>query len=321
MLEATAESKINEQMMGIKLSCTISDAEARATYLDKAREGLVRSYGLHLPAWFRVVKRSYQLITLQMGNSKADFVMVGPTEHSYKVSDIIRKRLPTTLIMFTLSSVLSIIVGLWLARRMAKKPGGFIDRGASVVTMLMFGTPSWWVASFLTLLFVYTIPIFRSGVMLTPGLEGGPIVFALDYLYHLTLPVLTLVLVKSWGVAYYARAMTMVSMHEDYVMAARGRGIPENKILMRHGMRSAAPAITTLAAMSFAQSLTGDILIEKAFARPGLGWTLFSALGSLDMNLMTAVLSVITAMYCITFFLMDILYSFLDPRISYGGDQ
>lgn len=316
MLETTVHAQINEALLGVMAGCPSSDPAERAAYRADARAAMERSYWLDRPRWMRILARSWNIVTLDLGEARFDYTMAEP--HSQLVSAIILERLPSTLILFGLTTALSLPLGLWMGRNMARKPGSLLDRVATLVTMLMFGTPTWWLGTFMILLFVYVVPIFRMGALYTPGLPDNAIVRALDYLSYLALPVLTLVIVKVWGVAYYTRAMTLVPLQEDFVMAARGRGIPERKILTRHGMRVAAPGIVTMAAQSFAMSICGDILVETVMCRPGIGWTLYQALRQNDIPLVCGILSVITIVYVTVFAIMDILYAWLDPRIAYG---
>lgn len=316
MLEATVRGQIDESIQGVMMASTITDEAERSALRAETRMALERSFGLDKPAWMRVVRRSWEIVTLDLGDSKYDATAY--PARSRRVSDIILERLPPTLILFSLSTAISIALGLWIGGLMARKPGGRLDRAATSVTMVMFGAPAWWVASFMILFFVYLIPIFRVGALYSPNLPDNAFLRALDYSSYLALPVITLVLVKTWSIAFYTRTMTVVPLQEDFVMAARGHGLPEARILRRHAMRVAAPGISTMAAQAFATTFCGDILVEQVMSRQGLGWTMFAAMRWNDISLLTGIISVVTIVYCLTFAAMDILYAFMDPRIGYG---
>ncbi len=316
-LEATVRSQIVETVQGAVMNNSeLKSAEDVIAFKREATLALERSFGLHLPSWQRVLRRSWDIMTLRLGDSRS--TMTNYPERSRKVRDIVLERTPHTLILFTSSTLISMALGLWLGTRMASKPGGRLDRAASITTMVMYGTPSWWLGTFFILFFVYLIPIFRIGSLYSAEPPAGAIGRFFDYLSYLILPLLTLIVIKLWSFAYLTRSMVVLPMQEDFVMAARGRGIPEAKILRRHGLRTAAPGVMTLAAQSFAQSIVGDILLERIMTRPGLGTTLFNALGWNDMNLVTGILAMVTAIYCITYAILDIAYALLDPRIAYG---
>jgi len=316
MLETTIKAQIEESLQGFRLGLAATDPIERESAMATHRRDLEREFWLDRPAWQRVLARAVDIVTLDLGLSQT--TETNYPERSRLVLDIVKERLKPTLLLFSISSGISILLGVALGKHMAARPGGGIDRGATALTMIFFGTPPWWVASFMVLLFVYTSPVFKIGALHSVNAGGGWLSMGLDYTYYLSLPVLTLVLIKTWSVAYFTRMMTVVPLQEDYVMAARGQGIPESKILSRHGLRVAAPGITTLAAQVFAQSICGDILIEQVMARPGLGSTLVLALHWNDIPLVTGIIAMITAIYCITFAIMDIMYVWLDPRITYG---
>ncbi len=316
-MEATIRSQITEMVMGATMSNSdLKTAEDVIAFKADVTRSLERSFGLHLPSWVRVLRRSWQVITLDLGNSRS--TTTGYPERSRSVSKIIKERTPPTVILFSASTLVSIALGLWLGTRMAAKPGGHLDRSATVMTMLMYGTPSWWLGTFFILFFVYSIPVFKIGALHSVGVVPGTLHYVLDYLAYMALPFLTLVAIKVWSIAYMTRTMVIVPMQEDYTIAARGRGIPERKILAKHGLGTAAPGVLTTAAQAFAQSIGGDILLERVMTRPGLGTTLFSALLMNDVNLVTAIMAMLTAIYCITYALLDIAYGVLDPRIAYS---
>jgi len=316
-MESTVRSQIVEMVQGAVMNNPeLKSSEDIIVFKRETMQALERSFGLHLPSWQRVLRRTWDIMTLTLGDSRS--TMTNYPERSRKVRDIVLERTPHTLILFTSSTLISIALGLWLGTRMAAKPGGSLDRAASITTMVMYGTPPWWLGTFFILFFVYLIPIFRIGSLYSVEPPASAIGRFFDYLSYLLLPLLTLVAIKVWSFAYLTRSMVVIPMQEDFVIAARGRGIPEAKILRRHGLRTAAPGVMTMAAQGFAQSIVGDILLERVMTRPGLGTTLFNALGWNDINLVTGILAMVTAIYCVTFALLDLAYALLDPRIAYG---
>ncbi len=316
-LEVTVKGQIVEAAQGaVMANKALKSADDIQKFKRDLIAGMEESYGLNKPRLWRILGQTFRIITLDLGMSKTDRTEY--PERSREVRKILLQRLPHTLILFGSSTLISIVLGTALGTAMARKPGGPLDRVSSLTAMVLYGTPTWWVATFMILFFVFWIPVFRVGALRSPVAPAGGFLQTLDYLSYLALPLLTLVLVKVWSFAYLTRAMVTVPLQEDYVMAARGRGIPEGRILRRHGLRVAAPGLTTMAAQAFAQSIMGDMLVEKALSRPGLGCTLFSAITSNDVALYTGILALVTAVYCLSFMLLDIAYAWLDPRIGYG---
>jgi len=166
--------------------------------------------------------------------------------------------------------------------------------------------------------FSYALPIFPSG-----GLRSNPapigIMAAADILRHLALPLATLVFLGVWGSAYLIRNIVLSSLQEDYVMAARARGIPERRVLFGHCLRTSLPAILTLAVLSLFSSIAGNIIVEGVFGWPGIGNLYFIAVQQSDIPVLMGTLSIETFINMLGFVLLDFIYGFLDPRIKTGG--
>ncbi len=317
-MEATVRSQIEEAVMGAVMRSGLSSADGILALKAEARAGLERSYGLDDPSWLRVLRQTGSILRLDLGEAR--FARTEYPEHSREVRRIIMERLPHTLALFTLSTTISVFMGMALGTAMARKPGGRLDRASSMTAMVLYGAPPWWIGLFMILLLGYTFPVFKVGALHSPEVAPGWLPWALDYLAYLALPLVTLVVIKLFSFAFLTRAMVIVPLQEDYVFAARGRGLPEGRVVRRHGLRAAAPGLTTMAAQAFAQSIIGDILVEKIMMRPGLGVTLFTAISSNDTALFAGVLAIVTAIYCLSFLFLDIAYAWLDPRIAYGRE-
>jgi peptide/nickel transport system permease protein len=166
--------------------------------------------------------------------------------------------------------------------------------------------------------FSYAVPIFPSG-----GIRSNPspvgLAAVLDFLWHLSLPLITLVFLSVWGTAYLIRNIVLSDLQEDYVMAARARGIPERKVLFGHTLRSSLPAIMTMAVLSLFSSIAGNIIVEGIFGWPGLGNLYFIAVQQNDVPVLMGCLAIETFLNMIGFILLDLIYGLLDPRIKVGG--
>jgi peptide/nickel transport system permease protein len=233
---------------------------------------------------------------------------------------IIAECLPRTVLLFTTAIFINIILGLWLGLKKAQRAGGLMDKTTSIGTMIVYGMPSWWLGMLVIMFFAYTIKIFPSG-----GLHSIPpptgFAYYMDLLYHMTLPVLTLVLIGFWGSAFLIRNIVLGILQEDYIMAAWTRGIPERKVLYGHAMRTAAPPIVTMALLSLLASVGGNIIFEGIFSWPGLGNLYWIAIEQNDIPVLMGNLFITTALYIGGLVVLDLIYGFLDPRIKVGGKQ
>jgi len=130
---------------------------------------------------------------------------------------------------------------------------------------------------------------------------------------------LTLFLIGFWSLGFVVRNIVLGILQEDYIMSARARGIPENKVLFGHTMRTAAPPLITIALLTLLASISGNIIFEGIFSWPGLGNLYWIAIQQNDIPVLLADLAITTAIYQAGLIFLDLIYGFLDPRIKIGG--
>jgi peptide/nickel transport system permease protein len=277
-------------------------------------EQLLKVYRFDRPVIERIVFRAVNALTFNFGRS----TIIKSNSGSQQVIDIIGEALPRTVLLFTSAIAIEIFIGIWLGLKKAQKPGGLLDRSTSIITMIVYGLPSWWLGMMLIMIFVYAIKLFPSGGIMSAPPPGG-FLLVLDVLWHMTLPLLTLLLIGFWGIAFVIRNIVLGILQEDYIMSARARGIPENKILFGHTMRTAAPPLVTIGLLSLLSSISGAILFEGIFSWPGLGNLYWIAVQQNDIPVLLADLSITTGIYLTGLVFLDLAYGFLDPRIKVGG--
>jgi len=186
--------------------------------------------------------------------------------------------------------------------------------------MVVYGMPSWWLGMLMIMVFSYIFKIFPSGGLTsTPPPPAGTWAFFIDSLYHLILPVITLVVIGFWGRAFLTRNIVLSTLQEDYIMSARARGVPERKVLYGHALRSAAPPIVTMGLLALIVSFSGNILFEGIFSWPGMGNLYWVAVQQNDIPVLMGNLSLTTGLYISGLAILDLIYGFLDPRIKVGG--
>jgi peptide/nickel transport system permease protein len=318
-LEKTARSQIIEQANSFDFGqgSTAKSAEDRREKRAEMVATLEKRYGLDRPYLQRVILRTLRIISFDYGTSQLGRTMAYP--RSDRVADIIAEALPNTAILFSLTTAMSVLLGIMVGIRKARKPGSAFDRVTSTLAMVFFGTPAWWVASFFVLFFVYQLKLLPFGALHSLPRPTGVAARFLDTASYYILPVITIAFVRLWGFAHMAKSMLLLPMQEEFVVAARGRGIPEGRIFRRHVLRSASPGIATMSALLLVDSICGDFLVEWIFARPGLGTLMWQSITSNDLPLSSGILAIFTLFYCSAVVLLDIIYGFLDPRIRTGG--
>jgi peptide/nickel transport system permease protein len=314
LADTTMRSLINEQVAQEVTRYKNLNEEQLTTIIAERKASKIHQYHLDEPLLSRIFWRSLRTLAFDFGNSTT----IKASNGSRLVIGIIGEALPRTIVLFSTEVLLVTVIGVAMGLYAARRPNGLFDKTNSMITMITNGLPSWWLAMLAIMLFAYAIPIFPSGGMhVNPapsGLRG-----LVDYLWHLALPLTTLVLLGVWSTAYLVRNIVLSNLQEDFVMAARARGIPERKILFGHTLRTSMPAIMTLAILGLFSSIAGNIIVEGIFGWPGLGNLYFIAVQQNDVPILMSTLAIETLLNMFGFIIMDLVYGLLDPRIKVGG--
>ena len=162
-------------------------------------------------------------------------------------------------------------------------------------------------------------PIILAGAVVVPvawalsGIGG----LALDILTHMVLPIATLTLISFAGTMLLTRNSMLETVREDYVMAARAKGLPEKQVRDRHAARNALLPVVTSLVYSLIFAIDGSVIIEGVFSWPGTGMTLLQAVRTEDLPLVMGAMIFIGLFSLLAHMIVDVLYVYLDPRIRY----
>lgn len=316
-VDKTVESQIREQVKAeiVDLLKTNPRADVHAFEIDK--KAYYRDiYELDKPLMSKVIKRTWKALILDFGNSST----IRATDGTKSVKTIVLEALPLTLVLFLTSNIIIMIISVVVGIKQAQHPGKKFDRWTSMITMGLFGMPTWWIGMLFIMLFGYTLKWFPTGGRQSVPPPEGAFAQAFDFIHHLSLPVIVLVLIGFWGTALVVRNIVLGTLQEDFIMAARARGIGENSVLFNHTMRTAAPPITTMALLTIISSFGGSLIFESIFSWPGMGNLYLIALQQNDVPVLLGNVSVTTGLYMAGIVVLDLIYGFLDPRIKVGGN-
>ncbi len=312
--ERTQRTQIFEQVKQESARLTNMRADQIEAWRNQRLDQLIKQYRLDRPMLERVMYRAINTVTFNFGQS----TVIKSSKGEQQVLAILMEALPRTMLLFTTAIVFQLGIGIFLGMKKAQKPGGSLDRSTSFVTMIIYGMPTWWLGMMLILFFVYMLKLFPSG-----GLNSVPspqgFMFILDRIWHMALPVMTLVILGFWGLSFVIRNIVLGVLQEDYIMSARARGIPENSVLFGHTMRTAAPPLVTISLLSLLASFSGAIIFEGIFSWPGLGNLYWVAVQQNDIPVLMGDLALTTGIYQAGLVILDLIYGFLDPRIKVGG--
>ncbi len=280
---------------------------------EETRAAKLRQYRLDEALPSRILWRALDVATFHFGRSQSVTSSSGDRE----VLGIVLQALPNTLALFGTEALLVMLLGGVVGLLAARRQGGALDKLASILPMISNGLPTWWVGMLALMLFSYVIPLFPSGgVHVNPTPEGWAGV--LDYLHHMTLPLVTLVSLNLWNPAWLIRNLVGDTWERDFVRFARSKGLPERRVGL-HVIAAIKPAVATMAMLGLVQSLSGNILVEGIFGWPGLGGLYFTAVQQYDVPVLMGVLSLQTALNLAGLVVLDLAYDWLDPRIRLGG--
>jgi peptide/nickel transport system permease protein len=267
---------------------------------------LRRSFGLDLPLYQQFFIYIGRLLTFDLGFSNV--------QHR-PVFDLIAERVPATLLLMVVSIGFALLIGVALGIISAMRHRSWVDTVVSVIALLVYATPQFWLGLMLIVLFSIMFGTLPSGGMMTIATDMSVWERAVDIGRHLILPSITLAL---FYVAVYARLMraSMLEIYTfDFVTTARAKGLSEARVGLVHAASNALLPVITLAGVQVGHLLGGSILIETVFGWPGLGRLVFDALLQRDLNLLLGILFISSIVVVLANLAVDLLYGFLDPRI------
>lgn len=267
-----------------------------------------------------------QPLTQQLWNylSKAAQLDLG---YSYRnqatVWSLIAERLPATLLLMGAGFVLSALIGMAMGvlAALSHRRRGYLDRLISHAALLLYATPSFWLALLLVLFFsvwLDWLPAFGMSSV-DEDLHGWALV--LDYASHLLLPALSLSFMFLALYVQLTRSAVLESMAQEYVRTARAKGLKRRRIIRDHVLRNALLPVVTYAGLQLGQLASGSLLIEVVYAWPGIGRLLYDALTQRDYPLLLGVFLVISVLVIGFNLLTDLICRSLDPRIGGGGQR
>ena len=336
----------------------------------ETRQQLQALFGVDEPLWKQYLVHVKNTFT---GNFGISF-----SHYPRSVADVIKERLPRTIVLFATATVLSFYLGFALGKIIAWRRGGWTEYTGTIggVTLYTVFTP--WFALMMIWLFSFKAQWFPIGKFLDPVLwRDAPVdansvflrmivtataaslaifavflitakrrghgarlirlasvpvaalaVFAVwlasgvgylawDIVKHMVLPVATLTLISFAGTMLLTRNSMLETMREDFVMAARAKGLLEKDVRDKHVARNALLPVVTSLVFSLAFAVDGGVIIESIFSWPGMGQTLVSAALSEDLPLAVGAFVFVGIFVLVAHLIADVLYVFLDPRIRY----
>jgi peptide/nickel transport system permease protein len=232
------------------------------------------------------------------------------------VLSIIMERMPNTLLLDGFALVLAAAGGIALGAVAARRPGSAGDSAVSVLSMLFYAVPQFWLGMMMVLVFAVWLNWFPPFGIETMGADYTGFARIADVGRHIILPGVTLAL---YFMAFYAR-LTRTAMIDvanlDFVKTARAKGISERQVQRRHILRNALIPLVTFAGLQASILVGGSVLVENVFSWPGLGTLAYQAVGTRDNPLLLGIFVVTAILVSLFNLVTDIAYSLVDPRVE-----
>lgn len=219
------------------------------------------------------------------------------------VTTEIRSRLPNTVELAIAAMVLGTVFGLALGLISGLKQNSIFDTLSMIVALFGISIPVFWLALLLIMLFAVRLHWFPATSQ--PGLRG------------LVLPAVSLALLSAATLARIVRASVLEVLHQEYLNTARAKGISYARVVFRHALPNAIIPVITVMGLQFGSLLSGAVITETVFARPGLGKLVVDSIQNKDLPVVQGVILVLAIIYIVMNLLVDLSYAVVDPRIRY----
>ena len=272
------------------------------------RDALIALYGLDQPMWVQYVNYVRNMLSWNFGFSFYSMRFV---------SNEIIERLPNTLLLMGVSTLMSIVIGTLIGIWAAHKRGKAFDIISVSVSLATYALPTFWIGMMFLLIFGKWFRIFPiAGTMSRPP-PIEPFAKVLDILWHMVLPVMTIFLFSYGTYVLLMRSAILENLTEDYITMAKAKGLDDKTILLKHALRNALLPLITQTAISLGGIISGAMITETVFTWRGLGTYIWDAIQFQDYPRLQATFYIISLCIIIANFLADVVYGFVDPRVKY----
>ena len=291
---------------------SFANVEEFEKFIDEQIDQRIKTLGLDAP-WYspqRIGFSMYKILILDFGHA----TFLTSDSGSSAVGDILLEKIPRTVLLFTTATIIISIIGIFLGALSASKVGSAVDRITSMFAVVSSSFPVWWIGMLMIFLFAFTYHVFPARA--TPSILPTEPGYIIALLYHMALPLITIVMIGFGAWAYLVRNFMVGTMQEDFISAKKTIGIDKNKIVYKHALKNAAPPIITILALSLSGSLGGAIITEAVFDWPGMGRLYFEAISVMDLPVIIGATYVLTVLFLISIFVADLLYGYFDPRVK-----
>jgi peptide/nickel transport system permease protein len=306
--------RINQQFVNNAAAQKLS-TDARKQLIEQSITLEENRLGLNQPVAVRNLEFLKNALTMNLGRS----LNMTSDNGSKEVRLIILGRLPATLLLMGVSELSLFFVSVFLALSLSRRYGSWWDK-ITITLSPTSAAPPWFYGIFFILIFAALLKVLPFGGMTDSPPPSNPVDFAFNVLKHLILPASSLIISSLFLSIYHWRTFFLIYSSEDYVEMAKAKGLPARDVERRYILRPTLPTIITNFALTLISLIGGAIITETVFLWPGLGRTLYEAIGLYDTPVIVGTTIIYAYLLAITVFLLDFIYALVDPRVKIGGN-
>lgn len=313
IMKSEIRERYTAMILGDPANRNIS-AEAKKKLLEERIAAEEKRLGLDTPVAVRTANYLKNALMMNLGRAQN----MSSDSGSRSVRLIILERLPATLLLLGTSEFLVFFASIFLALSLSRRYGSFWDK-LIIALSPTSAAPGWFYGIFLILFFAAILRVLPFGGMVDAPPPENKIEYALSLMKHLVLPVSALLISQITISIYNWRTFFLIYSSEDYVEMAKAKGLSARDIEQKYILRPTLPTIITNFALLLIGVWTGATIIETVFQWPGLGRTLYTAIGLYDTPVIVGSTIIYAYLLAITVFLLDFIYALVDPRVKVGG--
>ncbi|RIK46882.1 MAG: hypothetical protein DCC58_01785 [Chloroflexi bacterium] len=276
---------------GDPASIYVGENQATPERLEAIREQM----GLNRPLYVQYADYVWSAVRGDLGRS---------LQNDQPVTKIIRERLPNTFKLAAAAMVIAVILGVALGLLAALKHNTWLDTLSMSVALLGVSMPIFWLA--LLLILFFSVRLQWLPATSQPGLKG------------LILPAVSLAMLSAATLARLVRSSVLEVLRQDYLTTARAKGLPGRTVILRHAVRNALIPVITVIGLQFGSLLSGAVITETIFARPGLGKLVVDSIQNKDFPTVQGAILILATIYIVMNLLVVLSYALIDPRIRLG---
>ncbi|WP_122644162.1 ABC transporter permease [Luxibacter massiliensis] len=251
------------------------------------------------------------------------------------VTEELASRFPATIELAVIAIILASIFGVLLGVLSAVKKNSALDNAGRIISLVGVSVPIFWLGVIMIIIFSGTLHWLPSGGQIDPLLKparvtgfnlldciiAGNGAAVVDSLKHIIMPALALCMYALAIITRITRTSMLDSMKQDYVRTAKAKGLSEGKVLKKHVLRNSLNPVVTIIGLQFGSLLGGAVLTEKVFSWPGIGSYIVDCVQKSDFPVIQGAVLLTATIFVVVNLVVDIVYTFLDPRIKLGKKE